>query len=72
MFFVVKDGEAERRTVTLGIRRPGYVEVLTGVEAGERVVTQGTLRLGRSGMKVREVGARSEGAGQSGERGQQP
>lgn len=58
--FVVNDGEAERRAVTLGIRRPGYVEVVSGVEAGERVVTQGTMRLGRSGIKVQEVGNKAE------------
>ncbi len=50
--FVVKNGDAERREVTLGLRRPGYVEVTSGLEAGERVVTEGTMRLGRMGMKV--------------------
>lgn len=54
--FVAKDGVAERREVTLGIRRPGYVEVTDGLVIGERVVTEGTMRLGRSGMKVREAG----------------
>ncbi|SDE39845.1 efflux RND transporter periplasmic adaptor subunit [Kordiimonas lacus] len=55
--FVVKDGEAERREVTLGLRRPGYVEVTRGLEAGERVVTEGTMRLGRMGMKVIDMAA---------------
>ena len=54
--FIIKDGQAERRTVTLGLRRPGYVEVTDGVFEGEKVVIEGTLRLGRQGMKVREVG----------------
>lgn len=62
--FVTKDGVAERRAVTLGIRRPGYVEVTDGLTAGERVVTEGTMRLGRSGMPVRE-------AGQGGEQGRE-
>ena len=56
--FVVKDGLAERRLVMLGLRRPGYVEVLEGLAAGERVVVEGTFRLGRSGMKVKELGSK--------------
>lgn len=67
--FVTKDGVAERRAVTLGIRRPGYVEVTDGLVAGERVVTEGTMRLGRSGMKVREAGQPAPESG--GERRQQ-
>ncbi len=50
--FIVQGEEALRRQVELGLRRPGYVEVLSGIEPGERVVTQGTVRLGRAGMKV--------------------
>lgn len=63
--FVTNDGVADRREVTLGIRRPGYVEVTDGLSAGERVVVEGTMRLGRAGMPVRESG---EG-GQSGTQG---
>lgn len=59
--FVVKDGVAERRAVELGLRRPGYVEVLKGLEAGDRVVVEGTFRLGRSGMKVKEAGSTTVG-----------
>jgi membrane fusion protein (multidrug efflux system) len=55
--FVVSGDAAERREVNLGLRRPGYVEVLSGVAAGERVVVQGTFRLGRRGVKVKELGA---------------
>jgi len=54
--FVVADGTAERREVKLGLRRPGYVEVLEGLKDGERIVVEGTFRLGRKGVKVREVG----------------
>ena len=44
---VDKDGQpvAERRTVTLGTRQFGGVEVLTGLSPGERVITHGTLRM---------------------------
>jgi membrane fusion protein (multidrug efflux system) len=48
--FVVADGKAERREVRIGGRRPGSVEVLAGVTAGEQVVIEGT-------QKVRDGGA---------------
>lgn len=43
--WVVKDGIAERRKVRTGVRRPGQVEIVAGLHAGERVVTEGTQRL---------------------------
>lgn len=51
--FVVNGSDVERRDVDLGTRRPGYVEVVGGLEAGEQVVTRGVHRLGRRGLKVR-------------------
>src|SRR6266403_1334221 len=39
--WVVADGKADRRKVTLGVRTPGFVEVTDGVKAGEQVVTGG-------------------------------
>lgn len=40
--FVQMEGEAfERREVTTGVRSQGYVQVLSGLEPGERVVTRG-------------------------------
>ncbi|WP_262695396.1 efflux RND transporter periplasmic adaptor subunit [Kordiimonas aquimaris] len=58
--FVKNNDVAERKRVTLGIRRPGYVEVTEGVSAGERVVVEGTLRLGRSGIKITEAMSSNE------------
>ena len=43
--WVVKDGKATRRQVDLGVRTPGFVEVRSGVEAGEQVVVGGQERL---------------------------
>lgn len=43
--WVVADGQASRREVRLGIRMPGYVEILSGIEDGERVVVGGLERL---------------------------
>ena len=39
--WVVVDGKADRRKVSLGVRTPGFVEVTDGVKAGEQVVTGG-------------------------------
>ncbi len=39
--WAVADGKASRRPVTLGVRTPGFVEVASGVAAGEQVVTGG-------------------------------
>lgn len=43
--FSVRDGRAHRAEVTLGERRDGKVEILTGVAAGEQVVVAGFQRL---------------------------
>ena len=50
--FVVADGKAERREVRIGGRRPGSVEVLAGLNAGEQVVIEGTQKV-RDGAAVR-------------------
>lgn len=55
VFIVAKDNTAERREVALGARQPGFVEILSGVRAGEKVVVDGTLRL-RPGATVRFAG----------------
>jgi membrane fusion protein (multidrug efflux system) len=43
--WVVTDNKAARREVTLGVRSPGFVEVTSGVQAGEQVVVGGAERL---------------------------
>lgn len=44
--FVVGDGErVERREVQTGRRRPGEVEILEGIAAGERVIVEGTQKV---------------------------
>jgi membrane fusion protein (multidrug efflux system) len=47
----VKDGKAERRKVVTGIRTEDRVQVLSGLEVGEVVVTSGLLQL-RQGSAV--------------------
>jgi membrane fusion protein (multidrug efflux system) len=43
--FVVRDGRAESRVVTLGTRDEGFVQVVDGVLEGEDVVVTGLERL---------------------------
>ncbi len=50
--FVVEDGKVRQQEVKIGVRRPGKVQVLSGLEAGEQVVTEGTLRV-RNNSAVR-------------------
>ena len=56
--WVVNDGHAERRKVRTGVRRPGDVEVVAGLTAGERIVTEGTQRLSDGSEVVERTAAR--------------
>ncbi len=49
--FVVQEGKAVRREVAVGERSEEWVEILSGLEEGERVVTEG-VGLVREGQKV--------------------
>lgn len=42
---------ARQRSIELGARRPGTIEVLSGLSAGDKVVVQGIVKL-RDGMQV--------------------
>lgn len=43
--FLVKDGKAIKTQVQVGERKPGLVQILGGLNSGDRVITQGTLRV---------------------------
>jgi membrane fusion protein (multidrug efflux system) len=45
------DDNAERRTVSIGARLPGFVEITEGLTAGERVITHGNDKV-RPGQPV--------------------
>ncbi len=47
---VADDGTAERTSVRLGARRPGEVELLSGVAAGDRIVSAGTNKVSSGRM----------------------
>lgn len=57
--YVVKDERAGKREITIGRRKPGKVEVISGLAAGEIVIVEGTQKV-RDGGPVRDV--RSEPA----------
>lgn len=46
---------AQRVEVKVGIRRPGKVEILEGIEEGDLIITAGQQRLQRDGMVVRVI-----------------
>lgn len=53
--FVVRDGKAERRAVEVGTRMAGTVHVLSGLAAGEVVITSGLQQV-REGQQVVVIG----------------
>ncbi|HTV07282.1 MAG TPA: efflux RND transporter periplasmic adaptor subunit [Acidobacteriaceae bacterium] len=53
----------ESRNVTLGIQNPARVEILSGLNAGDRVITGGLSKY-QVGEKVRPIQAMSAGEGQ--------
>jgi membrane fusion protein (multidrug efflux system) len=63
--FVVEDGEASRREVKLGKRRPGVVEVIEGLKEHERVVVEGTQNLRDGGPVTEQADASNAKAEQS-------
>jgi membrane fusion protein (multidrug efflux system) len=43
--YVVEDNKAKQREVTIGERRPGKVQILSGLNEGDEVISEGTLRV---------------------------
>ncbi len=64
LVFVIKEGEARQTVVELGLSERDLVQVLSGLQEGEMVITIGQEAL-RDGAKVR-LAAGSPGAEQSG------
>ncbi len=63
VYRVKQDQSVERAKVELGSRREGEVEIRGGLAAGERIVTEGTVKL-RDGVRVVESRGGSGEAGQ--------
>lgn len=49
--FVIENDKALQKEVVTGLRRPGVVQIISGLNAGEKVVVEGALRL-RNGSTV--------------------
>lgn len=68
VYVIDEEGAARRKTVRTGIRQAGNIEIVEGLAPGERVVTEGVVKLAE-GMQVRLAGpqnaARPEGEGQA-------
>ena len=56
ILYIVEDGVANQRVVTIGDRKPGYVEIVDGLAAGEEIVVAGQMKL-YPGAAVRTVPA---------------
>ncbi|MFT3756513.1 MAG: efflux RND transporter periplasmic adaptor subunit [Pseudoxanthomonas sp.] len=62
VFRVEADDKVKLVPVKLGARRYGEVEVVSGLQAGERIVVEGTVKL-RDGLKIDDVTAKSRESG---------
>jgi len=61
--WVAKDGKADRRQVTLGVRTAGWAEIIGGgIEAGDQVVVGGLERLFPGAVLMPRVVERRRGA----------
>jgi membrane fusion protein (multidrug efflux system) len=54
VYRLLPDETVSRVPVELGMRKAGFVEVRRGLEVGQRIVTEGTVKL-RDGIKVQPV-----------------
>ena len=68
VFVLDQGGRARRRPVRTGVRLGGRIEILQGLRTGERVVTEGVVKVA-DGMQVRVQGGRP---GAQRAQGQQP
>lgn len=65
VFTIDGQGVARRTPVRIGLRQAGRVEVLSGLRPGQRVVTEGVVKL-TDGQAVRLSGAGAGGAARAG------
>ena len=63
--FRVKGDEVEQVPVKIGARRPGWVEILEGLRAGDKVVVEGIVKL-KPGARIVEAKAAGAGGQRSG------
>jgi membrane fusion protein (multidrug efflux system) len=71
VFVLDEQGRAHRRAVRTGARADGRIEIAAGLRPGERVVTEGVVKVA-DGMQVRLAGQRSPGQRAQRAGGQRP
>lgn len=59
--FLVSDEHAHKRQVSIGRRKPGKVEIISGLAPGDQIVVEGTQKV-RDGARVRDVRQELESA----------
>jgi membrane fusion protein (multidrug efflux system) len=59
--FLVSNERAKKREVSIGRRKPGKVEIISGLVAGDEIVVEGTQKV-RDGARVRDVSNELEAA----------
>lgn len=53
VFVIDDEGKARKTKVVIGQRKPGWVQIIDGIDAGQEVIVEGTLKLrDGSGVKV--------------------
>jgi membrane fusion protein (multidrug efflux system) len=67
VYTISPQGTAQRLEVQTGRRRPGFVEVISGLEAGQEVITEGVIKV-RPGGKVKRKGEDSASGSRGGGR----
>lgn len=55
VYVVGEDGAAKRQQVRTGLRQAGRIEILEGLQPGQKVITEGVVKVA-DGMKVRLAG----------------
>jgi membrane fusion protein (multidrug efflux system) len=71
VFVLDEQGRAHRRTVRTGARADGRIEIAAGLRPGERVVTEGVVKVA-DGMQVQLAGQRPAGQRKHRAGGQRP
>ena len=61
VYVIDRDGAARRTEIKAGLRSEGRIEILQGLKPGDRVVTDGVVKLS-DGMKVKVAGPNVPGA----------
>ncbi len=62
---VAADGKVAEAVVTIGVRRDGMAEAVSGLSPGDRIVVEGTNKL-RAGATVQDADSKQAGAGKAG------